>query len=372
MLTPTELLKLDLMTNGVRVSEAARGELCGADGLKPLTLNDYASTSGVSLQLNGDIWVNAPLAEFNANFVSDDQTSNILDFAEGRYVVRSARGVVAAQPVSVPQYSQQRNTWGEPYTAYAITHTDRVRISPIQGCAYVCTFCDLPYDKRYTVMRTEGLVDAVEKALSDPWAPARHVLISGGVPRESDFPYLNGVYEAVCKAFPDTPVDVMMTPAPGLLDANHLHDIGVSELSINIELFDEEIAKRIMPRKAALTLKHFLDFIDGAVSVFGLGRVRSLLLVGIEPLEATLKGVTALAERGCVPVLSPFRPDPTTPLKNMKPPSVEMLVEAYERSAEIVKRHGIYLGTRCMPCSHNTLTFPKDVPAVALSDWRWN
>ena len=357
MLTPVQRLKLELMTNGMAVSAAAREELSGREE-RPLTLADYATTSGISLELEGGIWVNAPIQEHNPNFVEDPL--HVLDYRDGRYIVRSSALRVPAQPVPVPEYHDKTNPWGEPYTSFAITHTDRVRISPIEGCGIVCKFCDLPYEFRYHKKHTQGLVESIGRALRDPRVPAQHVLISGGAPKPEDYGYGNEVYEAVVSAFPGLDVDIMMVPMPKLLDIARLYAIGIHGLSINLEMYNEELAQRIMPPKARLTRRHFLDFIARAVEIFGQGRVRSLLLVGLEPLEDTLHGIEALAERGCEPVLSPFRPDPATPLRQLKPPSVEVLVEAYERSRDIVERLGVKLGPRCIPCHHNTLTFPDD------------
>lgn len=81
----------------------------------------------------------------------------------------------------MPEYHDERLPTGRPITDFAITHTDRVRISPIQGCSFVCTFCDLPYDKRYEKMPIEGLIDSIRRALEDQVLKAHHVLISGGV-----------------------------------------------------------------------------------------------------------------------------------------------------------------------------------------------
>ena len=83
-------------------------------------------------------------------------------------------------------------------------------------------------------------------------------------------------------------------------------------------------------------------------------------MVGLEPIEDTLRGVDALAQRGCEPVLSPFRPSPDTPLGDVSPPGEAELVEVYERSVEVAGRHGVKLGPRCIPCQHNTLSFPDD------------
>jgi len=356
MLNPIERLKVALMTDGMSVTDTARWELAGGDEVRPLTLADYASTSGISLELEGEIWVNAPIHDFNPNFVAAPE--HVLDFEGGCFSVRSGDLDVEAAPVPVPDYHDQTNSWGDPYTSFAITHTDRVRISPIEGCGIVCKFCDLPYEFRYRKKPIDGLVDSVRRALDDRRLPARHVLISGGTPRREDFDYEQQVYEAIATAFPELDIDIMMLPSPGLLDLSHLAAIGIHGLSINLELYNQRRADEVMPLKARLTRDYYLDFIEEAVEVFGRGRIRSLLLVGMEPMEDTLRGVEALAQRGCEPVLSPFRPDPATPLRDLKPPSASFLIETYERSLEIVSRHGVKLGPRCIPCHHNTLTFP--------------
>jgi len=355
-LTTLQRLKIDLMTHGMSVSSATRSALAGRDGLRPLTLADYASTSGIALEIGEDIWVNAPISDYNANFVTEPAFT--LDHQSEGFVLRGKDLEIRTHPLPVPGYHNERLPSGRLLTDFAITHTDRVRISPIQGCSYVCTFCDLPYDKRYEKMPVEGLIQSVRRALQDPILPAHHILISGGVPRDEDWPWLNGVYETVAASFPEFPIDVMMVPVPGHFQVERLYEAGIHALFLNLELFGVEAARKIMPRKVRVGLETFLDVIEGAVAIFGPGRVYSLLLAGLEPIEDTLRGIQALAERGCDPVLSPFRPDPTTPLKNHQPPSAELLEEVYLRSVEIVNREGVKLGPRCIPCTHNTLTFP--------------
>jgi hypothetical protein len=345
------------MTDGVVVSAAARRELSGC-GERPLSLADYASTSGIVMRLADDVWVNAPIADYNPNFVADPP--HVLDHRDGRFVVRSSALEVPAFPLPVPAYHNRRNAAGEPYTSYAHTHADRVRISPVEGCGVTCQFCNLPYEFRYRTKRVEGLVEAVQTALADDQLPAYHILISGGTPRTEDHAYLNGVYAAVTSAFPGVAVDVMMVPSPGLLDVAHLDVIGIHGIAINLELYNEDAARRLMAGKARLGRQYYLDFIEDAVARLGPGRVRSLLLVGLESLDDTLAGVEALAERGCEPVLSPFRPDPATPLRSHRPPTADLLWEVHERSIEIVERRRVKLGPRCIPCMHNTLTFPDD------------
>ena len=350
-----EELKVRLLAHGIAIDPLARAYIDEANDGRAMTPADYASTSGLILELDGDVWVNAPFSDHNANFVDD--TPFALALRDGHLAVEGAGFEVAARMWIPPAFHGTTNAAGEPYNSYAFTHTDRVRISPIEGCAMTCRFCDLPYEFRYRTKRIEGLVDAVRVARADPIQPASHVLISGGTPREPDFDYVRDVYEAVLTEFPDLAVDIMMVPVEGLLDVPRLHELGINELSINIEIFNRERARKIMRKKFDMGLDHYLDFIESAGSVMGRGRVRSMLLVGIEPVEDTLAGVRAIAERGGVPVLSPFRPDPLTPMRDERPPTADVLREVYLASKEICDELDVPLGPSCIPCSHNTLTF---------------
>ncbi|MCE5333836.1 MAG: radical SAM protein [Desulfobacteraceae bacterium] len=323
-----------------------------------MTLADYASTSGVAICLEGDVWVNAPISDHNPNFVV--APPSVLDVRDGRFVVVSGKTEVAAELLPVPGYYDKRNESGELYIDYCHTHTDRARISPIEGCSQACKFCDLSYQYRYRLKDVSALVESVRVALSDRLLPARHVLISGGTPAGNDYEYLNNVYEAVLSEFSDIPVDIMMTPLPNLMDIERLNTLGVHQLSINIEMYNSGLAERYMPEKAAVGIDAYLGFIEKAVEILGPGRVRSLILVGLEDTSDTLAGVKALAERGCEPVLSPFRPSPKTPLRKLQPPGAELLSEVYQRSVDIVEKCGVKLGPKCIPCMHNTLTFPDD------------
>jgi hypothetical protein len=246
-----------------------------------------------------------------------------------------------------------------------VTHTDRVRISPIEGCAYRCTFCDLPTAfPRYRRKSVTDLLESVERAITDLTLPARHVLISGGTPAPKDFGYVQEVYASVASAFPRIEVEVMMAPAPGLLEVQWLRDIGVHAVLANLELFGEEAVRRYAPNKSRLGRELFGRFFETAANTLGPGRIRSLLLVGLEPMEGTLDGVRFLAERGCQPILSPFRPAPGTLEEKTPPPSIQFLAETYNRARDIAEQYGVSLGPQCLPCQHNTLTFPED--AISL------
>ena len=225
-----------------------------------------------------------------------------------------------------------------------------------------CQFCNVPYEDSYATKPVDEMMDAVRCALADHIQPAQHILISGGTPIPKDIPYLQAVYERTLREFPLVEIDIMMVPVDGLLDVQRLRALGVHELSINIELHDRAQANVIMRKKHLQGLDHYLDFIASASDVLGPGRVRSMLMVGLESIEGTLTGVRAILERGGIPVLSPFRPDPATPLRDLPPPSAKHLEEVNLRANDLAKDAGLYLGPTCLPCTHNTVTLSRSLP----------
>ena len=159
----------------------------------------------------------------------------------------------------------------------------------------------------------------------------------------------------------------MMWPRPDDI-IDRLADWGVHGYALNLEVYDEEIARRLIPQKMRYGRELFAKGIERALQrTGGKGRVRSLILVGLEPIEKTLEGVEFLARLGCDPSLSPFRPGRGTPLKDVRPPSPDFLERVYLESLEIVERYGVKLGPRCIPCQHNTLTFPDGSSAYYYS-----
>jgi hypothetical protein len=361
-LSTLQELKLYIIAHGIKIEAAAEKAWLDKYG-GPMSLSDYASTSGICVYTEDNTYINAPFVESftetsAARFIFDDGFAIVLGDLR-----------VPVSVIPVPAYHEANYTDSVTgmiyhYTNLGVTHTDRCRISPIEGCAWVCKFCDLPFEKRYRKKPVEQLLKVIELAKDDRLSPARHVLISGGTPRPEDENWIDKVYEYIASNSP-IPIDVMM---PARKDMNYpkwLRSVGVNMVSINIEVFDIERAKKIIPSKARhLGLEHYLQYIEKAVEAFGVGFVQSLIVFGkaIEPMESTLAAVKALADRGCIPVLSSFRPDFTTPMGKEVPTTLEEMKEVYLAALEICQAAatGVKPGPRCIACQHNTVAFPDN------------
>jgi Radical SAM superfamily len=356
-LSAAQRLKFRLLAEGIVISPTARKALGEITGQGALTPADYASTSGLILELDDDIWVNAPISDHNPNFVSDSRY--ILDHGADGFWVHGAGLASPAKFWSPPSYHGSAASFGQ-LNNFVVTHGDRARLSPVRGCAMTCTFCNVPYDDPLDVYGTkpvDALLQAAHVAVSDVSQPAHHLLISGGTPKRPDFEFMQEVYRRVLLEFPQVAVDIMMVPLPGLFDLPELDKLGLNEISINIELFSASHAAELMRHKHNQGLAFYLDFIEQAADALGPGRVRSMLMVGLEPMDMTLAGVAAIVKRGGVPVLSPFRPDPATPLRDWKPADADELEQTYLRAMDVAADAGGVLGPDCPPCTHNTLSF---------------
>lgn len=368
--TDDEFLKFRLLAEGVRVGEAARAAWHAQFG-GPLTLAEYATTSGVAVVLPGDLYVNAPLEE------SADLPE--LAYAGDTFVIHDRGRAIPVSVIPVPTVTDELQIDGldgteQPNSNYGVTHTDRVRVSPIAGCAWKCHFCDLPFEFTYRKKHQDNLLATILAAQRDPLSPARHVLVSGGTPRKpipdrpgrpgsNDEAWIDGVFEHLCANSP-LPVDIMLPPRTDLRHPAFLRSIGANMLSINLEVSDPERARQIAPAKSKVGRDHTLNYIEKAVEAFGVGYVQSLVVFGeaIEPNESTLRGVQDLVDRGCVPVLSPFRPHHLTPLADSPAAGAEEMARMYRAALEICEasEHAIKPGPRCVACHHNTTTLPDD------------
>lgn len=357
---PLRHLKFQILTRGVIPSDRAL-EALPVYRRGSVVVRDYPTTSGLILTLSQEILVNARL-----RFTTPDAFPLDHD-GEGFVLIDGERRL----PITVhspPLYAleNRRLSTGKSVRAVANTHADRIRLTPIHGCAFHCQFCNYP-SIAYRRNTLEELVEGVHMALADRIMPHPHALISGGTPNpiEAEFLHLNTVCEALPARFPNLDWDMMLAPRglhPGRHSARvyrnylqHLKGWGFKAVSINLELYDEEARRKFIPEKETIGRADYLIFLEQAVETFGIGNVRSILLIGLEAKDETMKGVEALARRGVLVELSAFTADPGAFLARHAEPTAETLRASYLDAVEITTRHGMSLEPFCIACSHNIL-----------------
>jgi hypothetical protein len=354
-------LKFDLLANGARVGHRAAEALAGS--AKPALRVRSGSCGGLDLVLPDGTYVNCPVEEGFAR-VSDFE----LEVNGDGFKVTGPGGPVSVTPVPLPSFYSKEDSHGRPMVRSAQICFDRLGIGMTNNCIYWrnstsrCQFCSIGLNTRAEEVTkdVDRIREAAAAAFDDPVYPAAHVLVGGGTAAGPDGGIIRmaAVVRAL-KELSDGPVYVMVTPPKDLGLLEVLVEAGVEELGINIELFDEGHARRFLPAKRREHgLEGYLRALARSVELLGPIATRSILIVGLEPLDGTLAGVELLAAMGVMPILSPFRPLTGTELANHPPPSGNALREAAVAASEVAGRHGIPLGPTCLACQGNTLNLP--------------
>lgn len=256
--------------------------------------------------------------------------------------------------------NQKKTSNGTFYSSVAFLAMDRLRINYNPVCYYKkigkgCQFCNLPTQNQSYDFKT--VCEILDGYFEDE--QFRHILLGGGSNKpESDFSNIIKLANYL-KAKSDKPLYLMSLPPSDLEIIPKLYDAGISEMAFNIEIFDENLARKYMPGKGRISRKHYYNALSKATTVCGRsGNVRSMVIVGLEPEETLLAGIEKLCQIGVQPMLSIFRPMENTVLKSLIPMTCQDIYELYLKIYDICLKYGQSLGPTCVYCQNNTLALP--------------
>lgn len=362
-------LKFALLSGGMRITQAASDALFGVNEgnrlKKPIRTRSGVS-GGLDLRLSEDIFVNAPVLDpiaITSEFLLDWK-DNSFNISRGDKVL----GEVEALPE--PEfYAHRTHDQSELMVRIAqMCSPDRFCFgmtgpgcsfwSPNERCRYCSIGANAPADA--SNKREQHLYEVLELALADKNWPARHVLLGGGTPPGPDMGAL--LAARLCSGIKqrfDVSVYVMIAAPLENKYIDMLYDSGVDELGINLEFWSESAWDLYIPGKRDRVGKtRYLRALEYTATLFGPIRARSILIAGLEPAKETINGVTALAQLGVMPILSPFRPLAGTPLADVRGFNTDTYIDLYEEARQISESFGLPLGPTCVCCQNNTLALP--------------
>ncbi len=349
--------KLDLLYYGIKIDDECFKRLIKGNNNNNVCFDDYITTRGLMLCLDSKIYVSTDIKE---------ESPYIISCINDDYFLRKGDlyicNIDILQPPEFALY-EARLISGDFVTNYVNVHGDRLRLQPIEGCAFLCKFCNLN-QKKYLLHKIDDLEEAFQYVLKN--VKFRHILISGGTPlyRSEDYEYLNNVYKFFgLKYGKKFPIDVMLVPRG--LDINNNDDIGyenflkqlkewnITGLSVNLELNNDKLRKEYIPNKNSLRKENYFNFLKLAIKIFGSENVRSCIVVGLESVQDSLIAVEDLCRIGCMPVLCPYIPNDL----ETKMPKPEFMKEVLIGAKAIAKKYNVKLGPLCDSCKHNTIFY---------------
>ncbi len=238
---------------------------------------------------------------------------------------------------------------------------DRLRIKTMSGCDFKknnmgCDFCNNSANCIY--FELDDIIESINYATALYGKKLKHFLIGGGTDfRETYWELVERIINYI-HLHKELPQGITLMVAPfDTAKLERLKLLNVTDFSVNIEVYDNKLAKRIMKGKG-VDRQIYFDFFRKAKEFWsGYGDLRSMIMVGLDKTDNLLKLVAELTPIGVQPVLSIFRPLPKTPMENHIMPPNDYLEKIYYMCLSICQNiNPVYsLGPKCSACKNNVL-----------------
>ena len=343
-------LKIGLLNQGVRFSEQADQKM---NRLGSVRAGVFQS---VDLSFPNGMIINAPyhskFSELTPYCIEADRSGFYLSY-EG--ISLSPIDLAGTDP-----YREYIASGGTCYRNAVFLATDRLRVHHELRCCFKenghgCRFCNVrPKTGIFSVQDVCEIIDFYLEHM-----PFRHFLIGGGSGNAADEKTNILALTRHIRSRTNKPIYAMCLPPSDLSVLSEYHEAGITEIGFNLELFDRNRAAQLMPGKGMIPLMQYEMAYKEAVRLWGnQGAVRSLMVLGLEPMSCFYQGIEWLCALGVMPIVSVFRPMNNIELNYALPPENNDLVEIFWRSTKIAARYGLSLGPTCIACQNNTLSLP--------------
>lgn len=336
--------KTAILNQGVRLSEACLKELETDGG------PNCEMFSALDLTIDNTVYINAPY------MVAFSELSPFeIDFLDKTYVLKYYGKVIAKVSVRTTDINANRKTKsGIPYYAISYMGVDRLRIHARSGCYFKskqigCHFCGIEGGDIFSMADIKEVLDTYKNV-----SKLQHFLVGGGSFNPSDdFHQVLQIARYIHESFKRN-IYLMSIPPIDETILFKLKDAGVTEVAFNLEIYDRNRAKKVMPGKGNIPFERYDTAFHTAVNIWGKnGNVRSALIVGLEPKESTIQGIEYLCSIGVSPILALFKPDEN--MEDYLAPSSDEVLYIWETAENICRRYQVSLGPSCHYCEDNVL-----------------
>jgi hypothetical protein len=348
-------LKALIISRGIRVSSNVYKALAKTVRLfpDPLTCNSFLLPDGTNIQMTdlafhmGYIRSAISWDMFKQlKYFTQLKTPFSLEMADAKTTILLYQNSKITE-VRFPKYSEfyrQKTSSDLPFIGNAVLQgTEWLSFQCLWSCDYACAGepCQYCYSggifesltrKRKPLPRFPTPEDAAEIAeyaiLKEKCA--RSIQITGGSTFNTQAEcgrikdYLNAIIQKVGRANISGEILVYTTPPSDPAMVDQIFAAGADRISCSIEIWNEDLAKIIMPGKSKFTgRKRHLDCLEYIAQKYGPGKACSNFLIGVEPAESCLEGAAFLAAKGVVPIASVWIPFGRPVMNSMQAPDLD-------------------------------------------------
>lgn len=298
------LLKLDLTIRGMKIS---RDALATSDISRTLRLSQE---TGAALELDiilpENVMVNIPIRECLA-----EDRPYTLTVKDGRFFITRGDAKTEVWVAPPAGFYEKRTSTGVSMAKIGRTYAGYLAISPTPACEFIsqelaCRYCDLEA-KKGRAWSVEEVVETVEAAVAE--GVAEYVCLNVGYTDSPDggIALLEPYIKEIKHRF-DLLVCVQAQPPASDEWIDATYAMGIDSIAYNLEAYDPDVFESIAPGKMRLIGRdRYFEALKHAARIFPSGAVVSNLIIGLEPITSTLKGIDMLASLGVIPTLPIYR-----------------------------------------------------------------
>ncbi len=186
------------------------------------------------------------------------------------------------------------------------------------------------------------------------------ICLGGGtyMPLEENVEYFSTIIRCIRKYNTEIPIWVEMIP-PKLEDIERLINDGATSFGFNIEIWNDEIRKKICPGKSKISKEHYIEACKFTLKKLGANRVGCCLIVGLDSYESIKEAIDILVKEGIEPCLLPYKVYNRANLEGVEVP-VSYKYDFYRLSkyvSQVAHENGIIFNENqgCLKCSCCTI-----------------
>jgi sodium-dependent dicarboxylate transporter 2/3/5 len=371
MLKPVEL-EIELFCRGMRIDESCHTEHDG----RRISRTRAGLGSGLEIVIPATphpIWANVPVVEPFAQ-----RSRFVLRQRGDRYLVLDTRGG-EEYPVAIPPEPKwySRNTSADvPMRRVGVLQGNYLGIYISNRCLYwswtpslACKFCTTGQNIGAAEESRKRLTDVIEVAMAA--RDESHCIFTHfntGYHYE-DCPereVIHGLRQAqpfvrAVRTHVGGFIGVQAIPVPraSYFEYDDLIEAGTDHFSFCYEFEDPEVFARLCPGKAkTVGQRAFFEAMEYTARKLGRGRVSGEIIAGIEPLEATKRGIDRIVNAGAFPTVCIFRPTAGSEMEDVPPPDPEAMKEIFAYLHETCRRAGLPVGI--LPISVSLVVQPEE------------
>jgi solute carrier family 13 (sodium-dependent dicarboxylate transporter), member 2/3/5 len=138
---------------------------------------------------------------------------------------------------------------------------------------------------------------------------------------------------------------------------------GVDHFSFCYEFEDPAVFAELCPGKATTVGQHaFFEAMEYTAARLGRGRVSGEIIAGVEPIEATKRGIDRIVAAGAFPTVCIFRPTIGSDMESYPAPDPEEMKEVFAHLHESCRRAGLPVGI--LPIEVSLVVQPEETAAL--------